>query len=51
MNESSRTHKRALFLLGALIGIGVFLCLYGTSTLHLGNDAWILNGYDEWDVQ
>ena len=51
MNESSRTHKRALFLLGALIGTGVFLCLYGTSTLHPGNDAWILNGYDEWDIQ
>ena len=51
MNESSRTHKRALFLLGALIGTGVFLCLYGTSTLHPGNDAWIFNGYDEWDIQ
>lgn len=29
---------------------GIFL-LYGTSTLHPTYDAWILNGYDEWDIQ
>ncbi|MDD6320529.1 MAG: DUF6311 domain-containing protein [Oscillospiraceae bacterium] len=51
MDKSSRKHKILLSLLGAAIGIAVFLCLYGTSALHVENDAWILNGYDEWDVQ
>lgn len=37
--------------LGALAGAVVFLLLYGTSVLHPSWDAWILNGYDEWDVQ
>lgn len=38
-------------LLGALAGCAVFLLVYGTATLHTSWDSWILNGYDEWDVQ
>lgn len=38
-------------LLGALAGTVVFLLVYGTATLHPTWDGWILNGYDEWDVQ
>lgn len=43
--------KCFLALIGATVGAVVFLCLYGTSTLHPTYDAWILNGYDEWDIQ
>lgn len=38
-------------LLGAAAGIAVFLWVYGTAPLHTGWDNWILQGYDEWDVQ
>ena len=38
-------------LLGAVAGIAVFLMLYGTMTLNVTNDGWILNGYDETDIQ
>ena len=29
----------------------MFLWLYGAAVLDPGWDAWILNGYDEWDIQ
>ncbi len=38
-------------LLGGCAGAAVFLWLYGAAVLNPGWDAWILNGYDEWDVQ
>ncbi len=41
----------ACALLGAAVGIAVFLMLYGTVTLDVANDGWILNGYDETDIQ
>ena len=41
----------ACALLGAAAGIAVFLMLYGTVTLDVANDGWILNGYDETDIQ
>lgn len=46
-------HKTAVAggALGAAAGMVVFFLLYGTSTLHPTYDAWILNGYDEWDIQ
>ena len=31
----------ALLLLGALLGLAAFLCLYGTAPLDPANDAWI----------
>ena len=39
----------ALLLLGALLGLAAFLCLYGTAPLDPANDAWIWYGYDETD--
>lgn len=38
-------------LLGAVAGIAVFWMLYGTMTLDVTQDGWILNGYDETDIQ
>lgn len=38
-------------LLGGCAGAAVFLWLYGAAVLNPGWDVWILNGYDEWDVQ
>lgn len=34
----------------ALIGVAAFLLLYGTTPLHVTNDAWIMAGYDETDI-
>ena len=48
---SRSSAKLFVFLLGAALGVAVFLAVYGTSALHPSNDGWILNGYDEWDVQ
>lgn len=39
-----------LLLLGALLGLAAFLCLYGTAPLDPANDAWIWYGYDETDI-
>lgn len=44
-------HRLLCALLGAAAGIAVFFALYGTSTLDVANDGWILNGYDETDIQ
>ncbi len=38
------------FLLGAALGIVVFLLLYGPSTLDVTYDSWIYNGYVEEDI-
>ena len=38
-------------VLGALAGAAVFFWVYGPAPLNTGWDGWILNGYDEWDVQ
>lgn len=48
---SPRGQCLAKVLAGLLAGAAVFLLVYGTSALHVTNDAWILNGYDETDVQ
>ena len=50
MNQNTKRRWLAA-LLGAAAGMVVFFLLYGTSTLHPTYDAWILNGYDEWDIQ
>ena len=49
--QSITFHRLLCALLGAAAGIAVFLVLYGTSTLNVANDGWILNGYDETDIQ
>lgn len=53
MNTKRETFRRLwpAALLGAVAGAAVFLWVYGTATLNTGWDGWILNGYDEWDVQ
>ena len=38
-------------VLGALAGAAVFFWVCGPAPLNTGWDGWILNGYDEWDVQ
>ena len=50
MNQNTKRRWLAA-LLGAAAGMVVFFLLYGTATLHPTYDAWILNGYDEWDIQ
>lgn len=40
-----------LFLLGALLGLAAFLCIYGVSALNVTNDAFLRGGYVEQDVQ
>ena len=40
-----------LFLLGALLGLAAFLCLYGVSALDVTNDTFLRGGYIEQDVQ
>ena len=50
-HESNTKRRWLAALLGAATGMVVFFLLYGTSTLHPTYDAWILNGYDEWDIQ
>lgn len=42
--------KRVLPLLCMLLGAVLFVLLYGTLTLDVTNDTWILNGYDESDI-
>ena len=48
---TKQNKKIAAALLGALAGVLIFLWVYGIAPLDVANDAWILNGYDEWDVQ
>lgn len=48
-NKVSRTTQ--LFALGALIGIAVFLLVYGTAPLNAANDAFCRGGFIEKDIQ
>ncbi|MDD4850191.1 MAG: DUF6311 domain-containing protein [Gemmiger sp.] len=50
-NNCISRKKLSAFLMGLAAGAAVFLLLYGTTTLHTGYDGWILNGYDETDIQ
>lgn len=49
--QNAKTRRAAAALLGAAAGIAVFLLVFGTAPLALSFDGWILNGYDEADVQ
>lgn len=52
MFSCTKTRARCLAAAcGAAAGAAVFLWLYGAAVLDPGWDAWILNGYDEWDIQ
>lgn len=48
------TDSRAILLrciIGSIIGITMFVIIYGVSPLNVKNDTWILSGYSEWDIQ
>ena len=45
------SRKAQLFLLGALLGVAIFLPVYGTAPLNVANDAFCRGGYIEKDIQ
>ena len=45
------SRKAQLFLLGALLGVAIFLLVYGTAPLNIANDAFCRGGYIEKDIQ
>lgn len=42
--------KAVWVLLAALVGAAAFLALYGSTTLDVTDDNWLLGGYDEQDI-
>ena len=48
---NSRQRKRDLFLLGALLGVLVFLLAFGLTPLDVTNDLFCRGGYLEKDIQ
>ncbi len=50
MNLTAKRSAR-LFFSGALIGLAVFLILYGFAPLNVSNDAFLRGGYVEQDIQ
>lgn len=49
--QSKKLHSWQYFCCGAILGIVVFLLLYGLSPLDVTNDTWLRNGYIEADIQ
>lgn len=49
--QKETRQKLLAAILGAAAGILIFLWIYGTAPLNVAWDGWILNGYDESDVQ
>lgn len=49
--EHSKRETQTRFLLGALLGLAVFLLLYGFGPLNVTNDAFLRGGYVEQDIQ
>lgn len=43
-------YKKCTPLIGGVLGIFVFCCIYGFSTLNVGYDGWIYAGYIEKDI-
>lgn len=50
-DKQIKTNRRWLFLLGALVGVGIFFLVFGVSTLDVTNDAFCRGGYMEKDIQ
>lgn len=46
-----KKHKLCQFVMGALLGVAVFLLIYGFSTLDVTNDAFCRGGFLEKDIQ
>ena len=42
--------KYGYIIIAACIGIAAFICIYGTGTLNVTHDTWILAKYDEGDI-
>lgn len=40
----------ALIVLPSMIGVIIFILIYGFTPLNISNDKWILSGYDESDI-
>ena len=47
----TKQRNTRLFLLGTLLGLAAFLCVYGVSALDVTIDAFLRGGYIEQDVQ
>ena len=47
----TKTKRLALFALGALLGLAVFLLVYGPAPLDVTNDLFCRGGYLEKDIQ
>lgn len=50
-NKFSVRRKTLLFCIGGLLGILIFLAVYGVSPLDVSNDAFCRGGYIEKDIQ
>ena len=51
IQHTPRRRTALLFALGAVLGVLVFLAVYGVSTLDVANDAFCRGGYIEKDIQ
>lgn len=52
MSEKQQQRKKIIFdyIVPTLLGIAIFLMIYGFTPLDVTNDAWIMAGYDEPDL-
>jgi len=48
--KSEKKRSGAIFLLGMVIGLIVFIAIYGVDILNFTNDSLIINGYIEKDI-
>lgn len=51
LRNLARERSVCLFVCGALLGIAVFLLVFGASPLDVGNDSFCRGGYIEKDIQ
>ena len=51
MLKNRNPRKSLLFALGAILGISVFLLIYGTAPLDVANDTFCRGGFIEKDIQ
>lgn len=49
--EPKKKEKRLLFLIGCMLGLVIFLLLYGTLPLDVTNDGWVMRGHVEHDIK
>ena len=51
MKSVSENRRKRLFAEGAIIGVAIFLIIYGVATLDVTNDSFCRGGYVEKDIQ